>query len=97
MKNYSNIFNTYQTTEGFLYHNLSKRVVFPFDESLDMYARYYVDEDVPWTILSYQLYGSIDYWWVLTSLNKDMVFYAERGNSVLVIRPDYLTDVLKRI
>lgn len=97
MKDYSNIFNVYLTEEGTPYRLLNKRVVFPDDQSLEFYSKYYVDDDTPWTILSYKLYGTIDYWWVLTSLNKSMIFYAERGSEILIIRPDNITSILKQI
>lgn len=97
MKNYSNIFNGYYTEEGVPFYFLNKSVVFPRDKSLDFYANFYVDDDTPWTILSYKLYGTIEYWWVLASLNQSMIFYAERGNEILVIRPNAIEDILKKI
>lgn len=97
MKDYSYIFNGYYTEEGTPYYFLNKRVVFPNDQSLDFYVKYYVDVDTPWTILSYKLYGTIDYWWVLSSLNNKMIFYAESGSEILIIHPDSIDDVLKQI
>jgi hypothetical protein len=97
MKDYSYIFNGYYTEEGIPYYLLNKSVIFPHDKSLSFYARYYVDEDIAWTILSYQLYGTIDYWWVLSSLNKSMIFYAERGSEILVIHPNSIESVVNKI
>lgn len=97
MKNYSNLFNGYYTEEGIPFYLLDKSVIFPSDKSLDIYAKMYVDDDTPWTIMSYKLYGTIEYWWVLNSLNKEMIFYAERGKEILVIHPDIIEDVLKKI
>lgn len=97
MRDYTNIFNAYQTQEGEPFYFLSKSVVFPQDTSLNFYRTYYIQDDTPWTILSYQLYGKIDYWWVLSSLNKSMPFYAERGNSILIIHPDNLEEILSNI
>ena len=97
MKNYSEIFNGYYTEEGTPYYCLNKSVVFPSDQSLEFYTRYYVDDDTPWTTLSYKLYGTIDYWWVLTSLNKSMIFYAERGTEILIIHPNSIENILRKI
>ena len=97
MKDYTRIFNGYYTQEGEPFYFLSKSIVFPQDKSLDFYKTYYVQDDVPWTILSYQLYGTISYWWVLAALNKSMIFYAERGNSVLIIHPDNLEEILSNV
>jgi hypothetical protein len=56
-----------------------------------------VEEDTAWTIVSYKLYGSIDYWWVVSALNPTMKFYAERGTLIKVIVPSQLETVLKYI
>lgn len=94
---YTNIFNSYNTIQGIPFIMLSKSVTFPQDDSLDIYKFYYADEDMAWTILSYKLYGSIDYWWVLSALNPKMKFYAVRGNVIKVIKPAYLESVIKYI
>ena len=95
--NYTQIFNEYDTVQGIPFILLSKRVAFPQDNSLQIYQYLYADEDMAWTIVSYKLYGSIDYWWVLSALNPLMKFYAERGRIIKVIRPSELENVLKYI
>jgi hypothetical protein len=97
MKNISQLYNGYYTSEGIPFLNLSKSVVFPEDDSLDIYDFYYADDDLAWTIVSYKLYGTIDYWWVLTSLNKSMIFYAERGTEILIIHPNSIENILRKI
>jgi hypothetical protein len=97
MKDYSYIFNGYYTEEGIPFYLLNKRVVFPNDLSLSFYAKYYVADDTPWTVLSYNLYGTIDYWWVLSALNKSMIFYAERGSEILVIHPNNIEYIVNKI
>ena len=94
---YSKIFNGYTTYEGIPFLNLSKSVTFPSDDSLDIYAFVYADDDYPWTVASYKLYGSIDYWWVLSALNKHMKFYAKHGEIVRFIKPERIKQVLKYI
>jgi hypothetical protein len=47
----------------------------------------YADEDMAWTIVSYKLYGTIDYWWVLSALNPTMKLYAKRGSILKIIKP----------
>jgi hypothetical protein len=47
--------------------------------------------------MSYKLYGSIDYWWVLSSLNKKHPFYAPREKTIKIIHPNSLHHVLKYI
>lgn len=76
---------------------LSKSVSFPDDVELDIYDVSYISEDTPWTILSYKYYGTIDYWWVLSALNKNNVFYAPSGRTIRFIKPSRIKDVLSKI
>lgn len=94
---YTKIFNEYTTSQGIPFLMLSKRVTFPSDNSLDIYQYLYSDEDIAWTIVSYKIYGSIDYWWVLSALNSHMKFYAKKGSVVKIIKPTHLETVLKYI
>ena len=89
------IFNLYTKREGIPFYLLSKSVHFP--ENSDIYSFVYVDENTPWTILSWQLYGVIDYWWVLSSLNKYSPFYARKETYVKYIPKETLEEILKYI
>lgn len=92
--NVQTIYNKYYTSEGIPFNLLSKRVNFPQDDKLEIYDYIYVQENIPWTILSYKLYGTINYWWVLSSLNPEMVFYAENGIAIKIIKTSQLDNVL---
>lgn len=92
-----NIFNKYYTSQGIPFLNLSKSVTFPQDDSLQIYNFVYMDEDTPWTILSYRLYGTINFWWVLSALNKNAPFYAPRQQVIRIIKPAYIGTVLNHI
>lgn len=91
------IFNIYSTSQGIPFVNLSKSITFPSDESLEIYSTLYNDQDIPWTILSYILYGTIDYWWVLSSLNKNYPFYAPKGETIKIIVPSQMNNIIKYI
>lgn len=95
--NYQRIFNQYNTSQGIPFTLLSKSITFPQDDNLQIYQFMYSSQDVPWTIFSYKLYGTIDYWWVLSLLNKNMKFYAERGKTIRIIKPSMLEQVIKYI
>ncbi|MBQ7820511.1 MAG: hypothetical protein IJ341_12555 [Bacteroidales bacterium] len=77
MKNYSKIFNLYTTKENKEFLMLNRKIEFPSDHSLYIYGKKIVTDNIPWTILSYQIYGTIDYWWILTKLNPSSIFYAK--------------------
>lgn len=97
MENYTDIFKTYNTSEGIPFYLLNKRIEFPDDRGLFIYNSILMDTDIPWTLLSYRLYGDIKYWWLLCSLNKSSIFYAKEGSTIFYIKPEYLTLILSKI
>lgn len=96
MKNLSNLYNYYTDSDGVQFMMISKKINFPKDNK-QVYSYVYVSENTPWTILSYKLYGTIDYWWVLCSLNDYMPFYAKRQYYVKYIQKDLLEQMLGRV
>lgn len=96
MTDYTQIFNLYNTTENINFLMLNKRIEFPSDKTLFIYDTLLIDDNVPWTILSYKLYGNINYWWVLSSLNNG-IFYASEGENITYIKKEYLEDILEAI
>lgn len=91
------IFNHYTSSEGVPFISLSKNITFPTDDSLDFYEWMYVSDDTPWTILSYEIYGTIEYWWILSSINNNFIFYVPGGNEIKYIPKTYIKDLLEKI
>lgn len=96
MEDYTRIFNLYNTAENINFLMLNKRIEFPSDKTLFIYDKLLVNENIPWTVLSYKLYGNMNYWWVLSSLNNG-IFYAVEGETITYIKKDYLDDILGAI
>ena len=74
----------------------NKRIQFPSDRELFIYDTIIIDDNTPWTVLSYKLYNNINYWWVLSSLNNG-IFYAPEGETITYIKQEYLNDILGAI
>jgi hypothetical protein len=96
MEDYTRIFNLYNTAENINFLMLNKRIEFPSDKTLFIYDKLLVNDNIPWTVLSYKLYGNMNYWWVLSSLNNG-IFYAVEGETITYIKKDYLDDILGAI
>lgn len=94
---YSSIFNNYTTTEGIKFTLKNRCVRFPEDKTLPIYGKVHIGTNTPWTILSYNLYGTIEHWWILSTLNPHMVFYATAGNDIYYIKKDVIGDILSTI
>lgn len=88
---YNNLFYLYFTSEGIPFTLKNRSITFPEDTNNPIYEKMYVPINTPWTVLSYQLYKTVEYWWVLAALNKSQVFYAQEGTEILTI-PDNLID-----
>lgn len=98
MKNFSDTFNTY-SMNGVRFSIMNKDIIYPDDKSLEFYASILIPEDIPWTILSYKLYGTIDYWWLLAGINRhktgnttSSIFYAPSGMTCYYIKKQYLNN-----
>lgn len=98
---YENIFNVNLIDydgSNFYFYNLLNKVIFP-----DSISDNFIDEttpvaDKPWTTLSYELYGTIQLWWVIYLLNKpDYIFKAQANNTYKYIKPGAISTILGQI
>lgn len=95
--NYNQLFNLYYTTERIPFSLKNRSIAFPEDKTHPIYETRYISIDTPWTVLSHNIYGTIDYWWVLSTLNKSSIFYAEEGSEIRIISKEYISDIIATI
>ena len=96
---YENIFNVNLIEDNNVYfYNLLNKVIFPDSISDEFTDEITLTSDKPWTMLSFQLYGTINLWWTVYLLNKpDYIFKAQANNTYKFIKSKYITSVLNRI
>jgi hypothetical protein len=96
---YENLFNVNLIEDSNTYfYNILNKVIFPDDISDELIDEITLMSDKPWTMLSFQLYGTIDLWWVVYLLNKpDYIFKAQANTTYKFIKADYITNVLSQI
>lgn len=96
---YENIFNVNLIEDNNVYfYNLLNKVIFPDDISDEFTDEITLMSDKPQTMLSFQLYGTINLWWTVYLLNKpDYIFKAQANNTYKFIKSKYITSVLNRI
>lgn len=94
---YNNLFNLYFSAEGIPFTLKNRSIAFPEDKTNPIYQKKAISINTPWTVLSHNLYGTVDYWWILSSLNKSQIFYAEEGTEIYIIPPDYIDDIIATI
>lgn len=98
---YENIFNVNlleDSNSNFYFYNLLNKVVFPDSISDEFIEEITILTDKPWTTLSFELYGTIQLWWVVYLLNKpDYIFKAQANNIYKYIKPGAMFTVLEQI
>lgn len=96
---YERIFRLYKTNQGQFYYNLLQSLYIV--DNIDPAAIFYmpVKQSLPWSIISYNAYGTMDLWWLIAIVNKiyNPIAMPEAGAVLKVIRPEYLTPVLEEI
>lgn len=98
---YENIFNVNlinnDTSDAYFY-NLLNKVILPEDISDEYVERKVLTGDKPWTMLSFELYGTIQLWWTIVLLNKPInIFKAEANTEYKYIKPELINSVLQQI
>ena len=91
---YNKIFNLYFSVERIPFTLKNRSIAFPEDKTNPIYEKMSISIDTPWTVLSQNLYGTIDHWWILSSLNKSQIFYAEEGTEIYIISPKYIDSII---
>lgn len=98
---YENIFNVTlvkDSDKSFYAYNLLNKVIFP-----ENFNSIYIDQktilsDKPWTMLSHEIYGTIDLWWIIYLINKPKyIFKAKAGTTYKYIKSNYIEAVLQQI
>lgn len=97
--NYSNIFNLYKKN-GISFYNILKKIQLPEDKTIDLYKKYIVPYKMPWIFVSELIYDDYTYYWLILLANFDKKlnpFYANAGEEIFIIKPEYLNLVISAI
>ncbi len=99
---YENIFKVYEIdkTENnyYFFYNILKKIEIPSSFDREIVDTLSINTNLPWTTLSYKLYGTQYLWWLIFLINKPKnIFYAEAGNTIEYIKADYITQVVDSI
>ena len=98
---YENIFKTYQTQDSnkYQFYNIIKNIYVPSDISNDAFFTTTYQGNIPFTTLSYQIYGTTYLWWLICIVNniKNPFDPANSGKTLKIIKPNYINLVLTTI
>lgn len=99
---YERIFKVYKLltkdNKCFYFYNILKKVNIPDTLEESLFDNLNLNRKLPWTTLSYKLYGNIYLWWLIFLINKpDNIFVAEAGTTIKYVKPEYIELVLDNI
>lgn len=97
---YENIFKVYQTGDkNFYFYNIIKKLAIPDDINSDIFITVTIKNNIPLTVLSYNLYGTTYLWWLICAINKIQNPFDPNlsGKSIKVIKKQYIKTILDNI
>lgn len=100
---YENIFNLYELQnengDNYVFYNILSKITFPDDLNPNIFDYYVVEDKIPLTTLSYNIYNTQHLWWLIVVLNKiqNPVKLIEAGSIIKTIKVDYLDLVFDSI
>jgi hypothetical protein len=96
---YENIFKMYDLKTGQHYYNLLRSIHFPDNIDNTQITYITVKQSLPWTAISFNVYQTIELWWLICLLNKiDNPIKAPAIGTILkVLNPYAVKNVLNEI
>lgn len=96
---YENIFKMYKDKGSKFYYNITKKITLPSDLDPSQFLYYPVKKRMPWTMISFNIYQTIELWWLLCIVNniQNPVDQPKSGTIIKALRPDLVTSVLNDI
>jgi hypothetical protein len=89
----------FTTEQNQYYYNLLQSLYLP--DNIDDTTIYYmhVQQNMPWTTVSFKAYGNIELWWLIMLVNKiyNPLTSATAGTVLKIIRPEYISSILQEI
>jgi hypothetical protein len=88
----------YSKNNGANFTQLEK-ITFPTDLDPSQFFLYTMPKKMPWTMVSFNLYNTIELWWLLCILNniKNPVIQPKAGTRIKAIRSPLVASVINDI
>jgi hypothetical protein len=100
MYRYENFFNIYDDEETSVrYYNLLRNInIFPAENS-QLEGEYSIDYNDTWVSISYNIYATMELWWLLCSYNQiiNPIKMPEPGTKIKYLKADYVYIILNEI
>lgn len=96
---YENIFKVFKNDDGFYFYNILKKVSMDGILRPGTFYKQRVDRKLPYTGLSYMVYGTIDLWWLICITNNitNPVQMPKPGSLLKIVHPRLVNNVIENI
>jgi hypothetical protein len=99
---YENFFKLHIYNDEFTFFNLLKKInILTNTNDIDpvYFITYNIDVEIPWVVLSYKIYGTLNLWWLLCLVNniQDATKNPELGTKIKAVKPQYVNSIIGQI
>jgi hypothetical protein len=96
---YERIFKLFTTEQNQYYYNLLQSIYISDDIDDTKIFNLTVKQNLPWTAISYNVYGNIELWWLILLVNKiyNPIKEPAQGMVLKLIKPEFVPDILREI
>lgn len=100
---YENIFNVYELENSngnkYVFYNILNKISLPNDIDPAVFEYYTIPGNLPFTTISFSIYGTISLWWLILLTNgiRNPTKLLAPGTKIKVIKREYLPIVLASI
>ena len=99
---YENFFKLHLHNIEFAFFNLLKKINIltnTTDVDPSFFITYNIDVDVPWVLLSYKIYGTLNLWWLICLVNniQDATKNPVLGTQIKAIKPQFVGSIVNQI
>lgn len=96
---YENIFKMYQNKDKNYFYNIIKKVTILPNLDPTQFFYYPIPKKMPWTMVSFNLYNTIELWWLVCLVNNitNPIKQPTAGTTIRAIRSDLVASVINDI
>lgn len=96
---YENIFKMYQTKDKKYFYNIIKKIDLLSNLDPSQFFYYPVPRKMPWTIISFNLYNTIELWWLLCLVNNidNPVLQPSPGKVIRALKSNLVAPLISNI
>lgn len=96
---YENIFKVYKNTDNYYFYNIIKKINLIPNLDPSQFFYYAVPRKMPWTLISFNLYNTIELWWLICLVNNinNPVLQPKSGTTIRAIKSNLIVPIINNI